>query len=239
MDRIRFDISDYEPPAGGAAPRRLWLKVLLFLLKLLVVAVLPFVVLIRGAVFLYGHYGLNAWLALAAGAGVAGIVLMLYLRVLRKRVFGRTSVTRRGRKLSVGLVGIALLLYCGYALVYISAANVKTAKIRSEFTSLQPLLRLAVATVLLVDRDLMITDVARDREDYGRMGLRAARRSLHYPQADGYIHAVDLRTAGRGEVRNWLLAVYFRSMGFRTLRHVGSGDHLHISIPTHDRPNAI
>jgi len=247
MDRIRFDLPDYRLSATGdsreaAAPRRatrLWLRALLFLIKLLIAAVLPFVVLIRGAVFLYGHYGLNVWLALAVGAGMTALVLMFYLRVLRRRVFGRRPGARGGVRLGAGLVGMALLVYCGYTLVYISAANAKTTETHREFTSLHPLLRLAVGTVLLADRDLLITDVARDREDYGRMGLRPARRSLHYPQADGYVHAVDLRTAGRGEVRNWLLAVYFRSMGFHTLRHVGSGDHLHISIPTHDRPNAI
>jgi hypothetical protein len=46
------------------------------------------------------------------------------------------------------------------------------------------------------------------------------------------VHAVDLRTIGRAEWKNVLLNWYFRSMGFRTLRHVGTADHLHVSLPT-------
>jgi hypothetical protein len=60
--------------------------------------------------------------------------------------------------------------------------------------------------------------------------------SLHFRQRDGYVHAMDLRTIGRGAVRNWTTAVYFRVLGFRTLRHVGTADHLHVSLPLTRRP---
>ncbi len=63
------------------------------------------------------------------------------------------------------------------------------------------------------------------------MGLPVYERSLHFEQADGYIHAMDLRTLGRGEWRNRLMELYFRTLGFRTLRHVGTADHLHVSLP--------
>src|SRR3989442_5996281 len=52
---------------------------------------------------------------------------------------------------------------------------------------------------ILVDRDMLITDTGRVPEDYGRMGLPANTRTRHYKQADGWIHAVDLRTTGRGD----------------------------------------
>ena len=83
---------------------------------------------------------------------------------------------------------------------------------------------------MLMDRDLLITDMTRKREDYAAMGLPALRQSLHNPQADGYVHAIDLRTRHRAEIRNWLLETYFELMGFHTLRH-GTADHLHVSIP--------
>jgi hypothetical protein len=63
------------------------------------------------------------------------------------------------------------------------------------------------------------------------MGLPPYERSLHLRQDDGYAHAVDLRTAGRSEWRNFLMRSYYRLMGFRTLRHVGTADHLHVSLP--------
>ncbi len=75
-----------------------------------------------------------------------------------------------------------------------------------------------------------MTDTRRTRGDYTSMGLAPLRRSLHYVQEDGYVHAVDLRTAGRDEWRNGLLRGYFAVMGFPTLRHVGTWDHLHVSL---------
>src|SRR2546425_12972534 len=63
------------------------------------------------------------------------------------------------------------------------------------------------------------------------MGLAPNDGSLHYVQRDGYAHAADLRTAGRGELKNRLVQAYFWSMGFATLRDVGTGDHLHVELP--------
>ena len=47
--------------------------------------------------------------------------------------------------------------------------------------------------------------------------------------------AVTLRfrfgpAAGRSAVRNRLVQWYFAGMGFATLRHVGTADHLHVAI---------
>ncbi|MEL6925882.1 MAG: hypothetical protein AAFO94_17705, partial [Bacteroidota bacterium] len=77
------------------------------------------------------------------------------------------------------------------------------------------------------------------KEDYKRMGLKTKRHSLHYQQPSGFVHAVDLRTNNRSWLRNFLLRSYFQLMGFNTLRHGGTGDHLHVSILSHARPGAI
>jgi hypothetical protein len=82
-----------------------------------------------------------------------------------------------------------------------------------------------------VDESLLITDLSRHPSDYEAMGLSVNPQSLHYPQADGYVHALDLRTKGRGEVRNLLMQGYFAALGFRTLRHEGTADHLHVALP--------
>ncbi len=102
---------------------------------------------------------------------------------------------------------------------------------RSYYTALHPLLRVSVSTLILIDGDLVITDVARTPQDYVTMGLPIYEASLHYRQDDGYVHAMDLRTLDRPRWRNWLTQGYFRSMGLRTLRHVGTADHLHVSLP--------
>lgn len=54
--------------------------------------------------------------------------------------------------------------------------------------------------------------------------------SLHFPQDDGWVHAVDLRTTGRPEWRNRALEMAFWVFGFHSLRHVGTADHLHVSL---------
>ena len=109
--------------------------------------------------------------------------------------------------------------------------NVKAQRIRDEYTALHPLLRIAVSSVVLADTDLVITDMARTHGDYNQMGLQTMRRSMHYRQKDSYVHAVDLRTMGQAEWRNHFMIWYFQLMGFRTLRHVGTADHLHVSLP--------
>jgi len=55
-------------------------------------------------------------------------------------------------------------------------------------------------------------------------------RSKHYEQPDGWVHAVDLRTKSNGEIRNRAVQLYFEVMGFSTLRHVGTADHLHVQM---------
>ena len=74
-------------------------------------------------------------------------------------------------------------------------------------------------------------DAARKPEDYAAMGLPVYENSLHFEQPDGYVHAVDLRTLGRSAWKNFVMSGYFRLMGFRILRHVGTADHLHVSLP--------
>ncbi|HEY3279134.1 MAG TPA: hypothetical protein VGJ83_01375, partial [Gemmatimonadales bacterium] len=82
----------------------------------------------------------------------------------------------------------------------------------------------------LVDPKMVVTDMRRARVDYSRMKLPVNETSLHYRQADGWVHAVDLRTTGRGALKNGLVRAYFWLMGFDTLRHVGTADHLHVEL---------
>ncbi|MCB0665606.1 MAG: hypothetical protein KDC80_07275 [Saprospiraceae bacterium] len=193
--------------------------------------VLPFVVLIRGSIYLHEAYFFYPYPAIFGGFMLTAVLLAFYLIFL----FG-TQVHFVRNRMSVILV--VLLSYGIYAMVYISGANVKSTEIASEYSSLHPILRLGITTLILLDKDLIVTDADRVYEDYGRMGLSAKKHSLHYRQQNGFVHAVDIRTNGRSEIRNFLLKIYFRGMGFRVLRHDGSGDHLHVSLVSHDRPFA-
>ena len=208
------------------ARRELAARLLHGSIRVISIIVLPFAVLVRGSVSLYQGLGFPSWLALGVAAGIALGILTLYgVRISRKfSGIPRAGVIARWIALPV------VICYCGYALVFLGRDNVKTDAVRATYLATHPLLRVALTTVILLDRDLVITDLARTREDYVRMGLSVREESMHYPQADGWVHAVDIRTTGRGALSNAAVWLYFRAMGFDTLRHRGTADHLHVAL---------
>ncbi len=208
------------------------------ILKLVLLLVLPFILLVRGAVFFHSQYTWLPGMSLIASGLVTTVLLFIYLSFMYGRLTGKIGSGNVLKRRSI----IAVLLVLGYSiygLFFLSNSNAKSAEVRSEFTKLHPIVRLSISTVLFLDGDLIITDAKRQPEDYKKMGLSTKKRSLHYRQSSGYVHAVDIRTNGRSAMRNTLLKWYFKLMGLNTLRHVGTGDHLHISLKSHDSPGAI
>jgi hypothetical protein len=187
----------------------------------------PFLLLVKVAVALHLEASVDPWAALLAAALTTTILLTVLTMAVSYRVrrrFAVSSFTFRSN-------GLLVIAYCLYSILFISGANVKSAEVATTYRALHPLLRLSVSTLLIADSDLVVTDAARTIDDYARMGLPASERSLHFEQSTGYVHAVDLRTVGRTSLRNAAVAAYFRLMGFHTLRHVGTADHLHVSLP--------
>lgn len=187
---------------------------------------LPFVLLVRGSVWLY-EAGLPPWLALTLAASATVLLVAAYGAWLSRRLTGRARVRTIVRWVAVPLVAG----YLGHALLYLSRTHAKTEAVQAQYRATHPLLRLTLATLILTSDDLVVTDLGRVPPDYARMGLPPNTRSLHYRQQDGWMHAVDIRTVGHTAVRNWLVGWYFGVMGFRTLRHVGTADHLHVDLP--------
>ncbi len=187
--------------------------------------ILPFLVLVRLSTWLYLAKGMNGWLAIAGASVVAALLMAIVVVVVARRIGARP-----GRWI-LWTTGLMIGVYAMYLLLYISAANVKSTDLRSTYHHLHPVLRLSVSSFIVLDRNAVITDTERTPDDYQRMGLSVNETSLHYEQQDGYVHAVDLRTNGRTRGRNALTQWYFEGMGFSTLRHTGTADHLHVSIP--------
>ncbi|MGE5801331.1 MAG: hypothetical protein ACM358_03665 [Gemmatimonadota bacterium] len=219
-------------PANSAEWRALALAALGGLAKIALIIALPFGVLVRGSVFIYEHGQAPVWVALLTAAFLTGGVITTYAVWLARKFTSRGG--RGGRALVVPVakwVALPLVIfYCSYSLLYLASVNAKSPPIRAYYRSVHPLLRLALSTLILVDRDMIITDMGRQPEDYTKMGLPANARTRHYKQADGWIHAVDLRTTGRGWIKNRGVQFYFWLMGFDTRRHVGTADHLHIEL---------
>ena len=221
---------------GTIQPRksRPWLKVALFGfrfaglgLKWTVALALPFIVLVRGSMYAYQEWGWGTWPSLAVGIFATVVVFSAYTAWLWKRITGKRRVPVVVRRLLVAVVAG----YSAYGLLYLSAGNAKNPDVREYYSSLHPLMRMGASTYLLFDRDAVVTDLERTAEDYLRMGLPVNETSLHFRLEDRYIHAMDLRTTGRSAWRNRLTEMYFQFMGFRSLHHVGTADHLHISLP--------
>ncbi len=217
----------WEAPVEKPKRRPILVRLFFLLLGLVVLILLPFAVLVRVSIYLYATYAFQTWVALAGGVVATGIVLTLYSAVVSKKLTGKARVRLVAKRVALPLV----LAYCGYTLLYLSSVNAKTPEVQEYYRSLHPMLRIAVSTMILVDRDIVITDLQRTPEDYAAMGLAVQAESMHYKQSDGFVHAMDLRTAGRKEWRNWAVEFYFRAAGLETLRHVGTADHLHVALP--------
>ncbi|MEP2446954.1 MAG: hypothetical protein ABJI69_06985 [Balneola sp.] len=199
----------------------------LWALLILTLTIFPFFLLIKTSIYLNIDQGLNGWVSLFGGIGATVAILLVYVVMLFRKVKNKKLIFRYG----LGGVGALVGGFCLYGLLYVSSVNAKSDSVKEVYRSLHPILRVAVATTTLAEGDLVITDIKRSTEDYTKMGLPINQSSLHFPQPDGYVHAIDLRTKGHSEFRNFMLSNSLRLMGFKTLRHVGSADHLHISLP--------
>ena len=205
-----------------------------FLMRLMLfvfaITIPPFFILVRSSMYFLMEQGWMELPSYAAGITITGLYLglcsfaLLRLIGLKKRM-GLTAARR------LGIMGVVLVLtYSAYGLVAFSSVRAKTDEVRQYYSSIHPILRVSVLTAATVDEELLITDAKRDKEWYEKQGLPERRYSKHFEQSDGYVHAVDLRTIGRNELRNDLVKVYFELMGFKAIRHTGTADHLHIQF---------
>jgi type IV secretory pathway TrbD component len=190
-------------------------------------AALPFALLVRGALVASSSFGWHAWLAVAFGALLSVLAVSAVVWSALRRVSMRPSFRSVATRVALPLV----VLFCCFSLLYLSGSNAKSAGIREAYPRLHPILRLAVGTVRLVDTRIVVTDIERGPTSYAAMRLPRPTGSLHYRQKDGTVHAIDLRTEGRGVLRNGLVRLYFELLGFETVRHVGTADHLHVCLP--------
>jgi len=188
---------------------------------------LPFLLLVRGAVVAHHFLGTPGWISVAAGSLLCAICLSFWGAWIWQRITGRS----RRREIAVLIVLPLVAAFSIYSLGWLAHANAKSTTVEARWADLHPALRLALGTARLADQSFVVTEIGRTRRTYDRMGLRAPRHSMHYTQADGWVHAVDLRTRGRSGFRNFVIQAYFELMGFDTLRHRGTADHLHVSMP--------
>jgi hypothetical protein len=188
---------------------------------------LPFYLLVRGVLLASARWGWNAWLAVAFGMLLAALATSSIAWWAQRRLALGISFRALATRVALPLVAV----FCAFSLLHLSRANAKTPEVREAWGMLHPALRLAVGTLRLLDGRIVLTDIERGPTDYAAMRLPRPEHSFHYCQEDGTVHAIDLRTEGRGAVRNGLVRAYFELLGFETTRHVGTADHLHVRLP--------
>jgi len=204
-------------------------RLLFLFFRLILIIVFPFIVFLRTATYLHEEYNLLPSVTIVGAIAILSFLLLIYITVLNKFFFKQSSSFSFLKHKLV----FVLLLVVGFSihlLFFISNSNLKSQELKSEYLELHPILRLATGILVRLDQKLVITDASRKLEDYESMGLNGNQRSLHFPQEDNYVYALDLRTRNRNPIQIFLIRSYFKIMGFDVLRHVGTADHLHVSL---------
>ena len=92
---------------------------LYFFLKIIILLLLPFVVLIRGAVFMHENYTSNPQIAILSGALATVILLMVYFIYVFFRATGKLG-NGTSFKLKMVLAGVLVLAYCFNGLFFLN-----------------------------------------------------------------------------------------------------------------------
>jgi|TARA_B100001105_G_scaffold171485_1_gene138030 hypothetical protein len=142
---------------------------------------------------------------------------------------GHGIVRKARRTLIRGTISIAFI-YMGCAVLYLTSTNAVPDEIREEYQMIHPLLRLAASPVIVFDPSAFTSPGGSMPEDYSLLGLSANEANLHFVQTDDLVHSLDLATDNRSEWRNRAIELAFWAFGFHSLRLLGVGDHLHVSL---------
>lgn len=171
------------PPKRKQSRRDLFAAVCLGILKVATIAALPFFVCARASVFFYQH-GAAPWAAVAGGALLMMVVVAVYAAWLSRHFSGRARARTIARWVALPLVAA----WCGYAVQYLARTNAKSDDVRGYYSAVHPVLRIALATAILADPDVVVTDLGRVPADYPRMGLPVNERTKHYRQPNDWVH---------------------------------------------------
>jgi len=103
---------------------KLMQAVLVFVLKIFVLLLLPFLVLIHGAVYMHVNYASNPQIAILTGALATVVLLMLYFSYLYFRTTGRLG-NSSSFKLKMLISGLLVLVYCFNGLFFFKWCSCK------------------------------------------------------------------------------------------------------------------
>lgn len=211
---------------GGFSPGRMVRTLVAWLAVAVLLAVVPFYVLVRVGVLAHEGWGLGPWASLAVGVAAVSAILAANAWIVG-RMMGTGPGTRRLLDRGAVAMAVAFVLY---GAIWAGAANAADPAVRERYRALHPVLQVATGLIFVADPGRVVTDRARTLEDFRLLGLPAGEATLHFPGGDGFVQAVDFRTRGRPEWGNRAVELGFWLLGLHPLRHRGMADHLHVSI---------
>ena len=109
-------------------------KIGFILLKYLFIFTLPFIILIRGSVYLHENLYLYSWLSLLGGMIMAATLIFIYVTLIRGKLSGKLG-RQEDLTSSWILSGLIVFGYCLYGVIFLSGANAKTEAVRQEIPS--------------------------------------------------------------------------------------------------------
>src|SRR5207302_6863254 len=140
-------------PAAPPTPSHPWRRAVAAALTAVALLVLPFVVLVRGAVYLYSTRHWPTGLALL-GAGVLTLgVVTAYGAWLSRRLTGRARLSRVAQWIALPLV----LGYGGHAVLVLARGHAKRGGVRAGYRASHPRLGLALPARARRDRSTMLS----------------------------------------------------------------------------------
>ncbi|WP_423925815.1 hypothetical protein [Candidatus Palauibacter sp.] len=140
MSRLKVEYPGAEAAAGpgeanrrdGTQPRRLLGRVVRWGVTAVLLAVFPFILLVRGGVFAYQQWGLEAWPSLAVSAAATVLLLAFYAWAASRRL----GAGKRLRKFTIRVAALAAAAFVLYSLPMLLARPSSTLARGSHPTSL-------------------------------------------------------------------------------------------------------
>jgi len=200
-----------------------------YIIRLILIVFFPFALLVRSSVYVHTEYNTIPLISIGAGVGLTAFLVFLYVNIAYGFLFKKSSSSNLIKQKLIFSI-VVVLVMAVHLVFFISSNNLKDISLKSGYVALHPILRLSTSMLSKVDKELVVTDASRERNDYTKMGLPTNENSLHFAQNDKYAYAIDLRTRGRNPIQIFLIKNYYKLMGFRVLRHIGTADHLHVSM---------
>ena len=112
-------------------------RIVVFIFRFILVVSLPFVLLIRGAIYLHKSYATQPYVSILFGTIIMTFVLILYFSVIYGKLTGmrgKKGWLKRRAKFAL----LIAVVYVTQSIYFLSSKNAKSPEVKREYHNLQP-----------------------------------------------------------------------------------------------------